>query len=54
MFEFSLVSPMLKIYIDAITFGMKECLLLCLDIIYRRVRSTFSSKINVLFLKISF
>ena len=54
IFEFSMVFPMLKIYIDAITFGMKECLLLCLDIIYRKVRSTFSSKIYVLFLKISF
>ena len=49
MFEFSLVSPMLKMYIDAIAFSMKECLLLFHDIIYRRVWFTFFSKIHDLF-----
>ena len=45
IFEFSLVFPMLKIYIEAIVFSMKESLLLFHDIIYIRVWSTFSSKI---------
>ena len=45
VFEFSLVFPMLKIYIGAIVFSMKECLLLFHDIIYIRVWPTFSSKI---------
>ena len=49
MFEFSLVSPMLKMYIDAIAFSMKECLLLFHDIIYRRVWSTFFPKYTFFF-----
>ena len=49
MFEFSLAFPMLKIYIGAIVFSMKKCLLLFHDIIYRRVWSTFFSKVYVLF-----
>ena len=49
IFEFSIVFPMLKLYADAIVFSMKECLLLFHDIIYKRVWSTFFSKICVLF-----
>ena len=53
MFEFSLVSPTLKMYIDAIAFSMKECLLLFHDIIYRRVWSTFFPKSTFFYFKIS-
>ena len=49
IFEFSLVSPMLKMYIDAIAFSMKECLLLFHDIIHRRVWSTFFPKYTIFF-----
>ena len=49
MFEFSLVSPMLKMYIDSIAFSMKESLLLFHDIIYRRVWSTFFPKYTIFF-----
>ena len=54
MFEFSLVSPMLKMYIDSIAFSMKECLLLFHDIKYRRVWSTFFQNIRSFFSKYLF
>ena len=44
----------IKKYIEAIVFRMEECWLLFHDIIYRRVRSNFSSKIYVPFFKYLF
>ena len=49
IFEFSLVFPMLKIYIEATVFSMKESLLLFHHIIYRRVWSTFFPKYTFFF-----